>query len=316
MGALSFLTTVFAPPESQVKVSPRRCLRNRLRGNRCDLCLQICPSAALSYSGGSLHFAEHACTSCMACTAVCPVDALVPIIDLQQFVDHARSAEHDTLIISCSYNRLFGEDELLLPCLGLLSPELLTYMASALPQKTLRFNVRRCSDCRNLKVSSWFQKNLNSLVQHGGSAWVTKMELSTADSGEQTQDDRRSFFKAMRRDAVNAAAFPQAAKGQIQQEQAPTSRTIPSKTALLKTILESDEPQHPLATRMAPRLSIGANCHPCPRCAGICPTGALKLVRQKQGKIVKFDSTSCCSCALCVDFCKEGSLALSCTLKI
>ncbi|MDJ0624066.1 MAG: 4Fe-4S binding protein [Desulfocapsaceae bacterium] len=313
MGVLSFLTTIFAPAGSQVGVNPRRCLRNRLRGNRCNLCLMICPTAALTYSNGSLHLNEEACSNCMACTAVCPVDALAPTGDLQQFVNEVKNVEHTFLIISCARNRLFHKNELLLPCLGVFSHELLVSVASAVTQKRILFNSRGCGGCRNEKVFYWFKGNLTSLLQNSDAKAVPKMEIVTADSDTRAQDDRRSFFKAMQRNAVNVTTSSRNAGKQAKQKMA-TSRTTSSKTGLLRKVLNADEPSHPLANRMVPRLSIDENCSPCPRCAGICPTGALKLARLEQRGKLMFEGNSCCSCGLCLDFCKEKALTLNCSL--
>jgi len=313
MGTLSFLTTIFAATDSQVEVNPRRCLRNRLCGNRCNLCLEICPSAALSYFDSSLHFDNEACSNCMGCTAACPVDALVPSKDPQQFVNQVKDVEHDTLIISCEHNQLFRKNELSLPCLGVFSLELLISVASAAPKKQILFNIEGCADCRNGRVSLWFQKNLTSLLQYGTARDVPTIQMMTDESGGQAQDDRRSFFKAMQSKAAGAAHWSRIS-GEKAKPQTSTSRTISSKNALLREVLGSNELPHPLASRMVPQMSIGESCAPCPRCAGICPTGALRLVRLEHLRKLEFDATSCCSCGLCLDFCKENALRLSCSL--
>ena len=52
-------------------------------------------------------------------------------------------------------------------------------------------------------------------------------------------------------------------------------------------------------------------CNLCPVCSGMCPTGALKRVKENGEKHLVFKSSHCSGCGLCRDFCKKQALSVS-----
>lgn len=311
MNALSFVTGFFAAPECAVRTEPRRCLRNRLSDNRCDLCLRVCPSGALSYRDGLLCLDTLKCSGCLRCTALCPSDALIPHADLQL---HDALRKRDKLLISCERQRLFREEEIVVPCLAMFSHELLLYFFTFSAAQTIRFNISGCRSCDNEKACREFERDLQCVRQRGGLHRLPRLEVLTEEKREKGIGNRRSFLRSLGTGALQAATSP-SGREHAQPEIPDTSRMVPRKTQLLKEIMEVGNSQHPLAAAMIRHVHISDDCVPCPRCAGICPTGALKLVRLEQGKKLEFDATSCNDCGLCVEFCKEQALSLSCSLE-
>lgn len=310
MSALSFLTGFFATPECAVKAEPRRCLRNRLRGNRCDLCLQSCPSGALSYLENTLRLDAEKCSGCLRCTALCPSDALTPHAD-QQLHDVRRRSDKELLLISCERQRLFREEEIVVPCLGVFSHELLLYLVTFSADRTIHFNISGCTSCANHQACREFQQDLQCLRHRNGHQRLPPIELLAEVQRQKETGNRRSFLRSLGAGALQAA-IPPSAKEPVQPELSGTSRMVPRKRQLLKEVMEAGDRQYPLAAAMMPRLHIGDDCLPCPRCAGICPTGALALVKEEGGKRLSFTGERCTGCSLCVEFCQHSALSLSC----
>jgi len=58
-------------------------------------------------------------------------------------------------------------------------------------------------------------------------------------------------------------------------------------------------------------LTASDECNFCGACAGMCPTGALKNIREDEVKQLKFDWGKCSGCRLCLEFCRKKALVLT-----
>ena len=177
--------------------------------------------------------------------------------------------------------------------------------------QTIRFNIFGCKKCDNEEPCRNFQQNLQCVQQRSDNNRFPRLDVLTEAPQEKETGNRRSFLRSLGAGALQAATVS-STKEPPRRNLAPTSRCVPHKTQLLKKVREADDTNHSLATAMTPKVHINSDCIPCPRCAGICPTGALTLVKQEKGKKLSFSRDQCSGCLLCVQFCQRSALSMFC----
>jgi ferredoxin len=92
-----------------------------------------------------------------------------------------------------------------------------------------------------------------------------------------------------------------------------TERRVPERVKLLLSLLleEQVNSKEEVVEYCSPDISVSDDCTYCPRCTGMCPTGAIKVRREKSGKIFSFDRRLCSACGLCAEFCKVRAISMS-----
>jgi ferredoxin len=312
MVSFSLLTNLFKDTSFEVELDSRLCLKNRLNGCHCRLCLDDCPAQALSYIDNRLLIDTVRCTGCMRCTAVCPSDALRPDYDVVEQLVMVRQGNNDCVVFSCPRQKRFSPAEVVIPCLAVFSEEALLYLATSGNLRAVHFNAAGCSDCRNKEALSSMKALLENLRDRHGDIIGPKLQVIDRHEERTEAADRRSFLAVMK-NGVLSAAGSSLQSTTARKSIPPSHRRIPLKTELRQKTINRFPAgkQHPLLSRLTPQLTIGEECIPCSRCSGICPTGALKLERSKDSKQLIFHGENCSSCGLCLSFCKRGALALS-----
>jgi ferredoxin len=287
-----------------------RCLRRRLNTNECQLCMTACPHGALTLRGRAVHLDPGLCTGCHRCRAVCPQDACTSDFDLRQTIDNL-TAEHGETIVTCSRQPQRDEHEVVLPCLGIISPAALLAIGARSGQ-TVTFRTDGCGSCINAAAAKAFLAVLKE------TAGMIKQYFATtcrAVDEKSFQPDRASVSRRAFLRNLKASLRPSPECTLTDQQPAsPSGRRTPEKVAFCQnglTLLDGSMKQAFQAAWL-PRLSITSACTRCPRCAGICPTGALKRAG-KGGKAVQllFSAARCSRCRLCVEFCKESAITLT-----
>lgn len=149
-----------------------RCLRRRFIRSGCDLCARECPAQAVYPGEGALRLDEQRCTGCLACTAVCPSEAL---LGRDSRPDQVRERicggrEKGPAVIGCERTLRTGR-ELLLPCLGLLSREELAVYAVL--SGGLVLLVHSCHNCHTPDLPELLARRVEELADlwHGLNAY-------------------------------------------------------------------------------------------------------------------------------------------------
>ncbi|GAB6192599.1 4Fe-4S dicluster domain-containing protein [Desulfocastanea catecholica] len=293
-----------------------RCLRGRLSSFDCTRCLDSCAAKALSLQNGKIHIDNTRCTGCGRCTAVCPAEALVFAgFDLCRMLD-----EYDSFadyVFNCPRQKQAFPKELPLPCIGVLSIEALLSIALK-GNGPVYFNLLACPDCPQFEGVAAFVETLDRLQKTLAPHLGTDLRAirAAAQLPGVLPGDRRSFLLGLGSNVVSLVQSHYAAKSPLSKKQSTraTSRRLPEKTALLeKVLMAQDSALVPtLLAQCTPTLSLNDSCTLCPRCTGMCPTGAIKLVRQEDNsKQLSFAGGRCTGCGLCVAFCKMRAITIN-----
>ncbi len=301
------VTEPFPPPSLAVD----RCLWQRWHSCGCRRCIDNCPQRALELADGILAVNQAACSSCMRCTAVCPNDALLPVHGGHDLINTL--VGRDSLLISCIRQPRMQTEEHTVHCLGQFTDEALLAIVLLGPP-VVRFNTAACKTCVNSRSAAAGVDTLKRLQQLLGSASRTTItfleEYSAASDG--TTGSRRDFFDALKN--MNTPSGAGIGSG-LPDEQEPIDnrRRIPRRRRLFLKLWEriDAERRELLRTTCFPRLRRSKHCEPCPRCSGICPTGALVLDDEGAVEQLMFDGRLCTACGLCTAFCPEQVLSLT-----
>lgn len=294
----------------------RRCLRNRLQGNGCSRCLNECPvQAIIPEAGSGVRLDSKRCVGCLACTAVCPAEALVGK-DCRLATLPDKDAGRETLVFCCEKSIRSGE-EIVLPCLAALAEEQLAAFA-AKAAKGVRLNLVKCSDCRAAFVPDLLARRLAALNSRLGNGEITgsiRLQLQAEDDDELAESlSRRTFFKAFREISFHAASETVAAlQADPDQREQHAHKHQPARLAQLRQAIADtgNESTRQALLRLFFSLTVSDGCNFCGACAGMCPTGALKNSRENEMKRLQFDWARCSGCGLCLDFCRGKALTLT-----
>ena len=310
MPSLALFTNIFSEPSSRVALKPKRCLRRRLNTNQCKSCLDICPTGALRLNGREIALDEAKCSGCMACVTACPQDALVNDYDLGKFLGAFR-ADRD-IVVSCVRQAQSHPDEITVPCVGILSKQVLTAIVVS-GCKTVTFNIIGCSECCNRNVSNTFIATCKQISETF--SYTNSATLILANQKGQLQNanvDRRFYLAKLQKLVIDVTPKYFSLDRDNQIDKKKTTRRLPYKTQLVKKLVahSDQDSQKKILALFGHRLSVSDDCTCCPLCKGICPTGAISIERSEQVKTLKFEMLDCSGCGLCVEFCKKGALSL------
>ncbi len=295
-----------------VELVPERCLRRRLNTCECRLCLDACPSGALVFVGRQPQLDPQKCTTCMGCTAVCPNDALVADCDLEEVLRAISARTVEEVVISCTRKKQLSVAEIAVPCQGIFTGEaLLALGMSGCP--SVVFNLGGCSACENRQAAGLFVAAWQR-VQHIA-ADILRTELTVTENLELVAGgqppDRRSFLGSLRTSLATMVQDRQEFSSALRPKT--SGRRIPVRVKIIDQVIATApaESRPHLLDLCTPRLTVGPECNCCPRCTGICPTGAIRTSGSGAEKQLLFTASLCSGCGLCVSFCQRKALSLS-----
>jgi len=293
----------------------RRCLRSRFKDNDCGRCVEECPAKAISSEVGGVRLDPKRCVGCLACTAVCPAEALVGK-DQRLTTWPGKAASREALRLCCEKAIVSGE-EIVLPCLGALVEEQLAALAAG-AGKGVRLSLIKCGDCRAVSVREIMARRLANLESRLGSGGITgalRLLLEEEEGGELAESaSRRAFFKAFREISFHAATETMATlQADLAPKQQHAHKHQPARLVQLRQAITGtgEQSTQQALLRLFFTLTASDECNFCGACAGMCPTGALKNIREDEVKQLKFDWGKCSGCRLCLEFCRKKALVLT-----
>ena len=179
--------------------------------------------------------------------------------------------------------------------------------------KTFRFHTFNCSTCKSYQAFLKFEISVQCILEEASDFLSSTLIIDKghAGSAQDSYGGRRHFLTSLKR-LVTERAIHREQSTLAVIEDLTTSRRIFQRQQWIKRALENIPSQYrscflEIATHS---ISVFQNCEPCHRCSGICPTGALRLVREGERKKISFNRESCSGCGLCASFCTTNALAL------
>ena len=332
-----------------VYVVQERCAAVRHRNASCRECVEACAAHAIKVESNTLTVNASACTSCGACTAICPTEALIPVFppdrELAQVL-HASALANDGLaVVACaraaSKRVADPERHAQVACLGRMEESMLVD-AVAHGATCVVLVDGNCATCKYGAVSQAVDDACgyaNLMLEATESP--ARVERASAFPAELLVDEvegkfgstRRGFLTeaaaSMKETATTAArATVEAELGVRRQEKPITERlragedgTLPQmrmmrhETALNALDALGVAADGVLPSRMFASLDIDVDtCIACGMCAVFCPSGALKRDPAEkpsaQVRYLEFSAADCVQCGLCADVCWKNSISI------
>jgi ferredoxin len=299
-----------------VSLDAGRCLRPRLGSAPCSRCLNSCPNKALTLDGGNIAFHADRCTECMACISVCPNDALTApfaVAPLLRVLYENRGGQ--PVVLSCGRTLSAASNRFIVPCIGYFAEPVLAAM-NVVAGSVFYLDIRGCADCDNGHTLGLLQARMSGILRENNRKAELRLRyLTDAESGPISyRQGRRSFF-GMVKDHLAGFAGPLAPSEGGSTNGMSLDKDATAIPLLLREALTMLPPEDDAARSLLHAyfhtLTASGDCNLCPRCTGMCPTGALKRVRNDKGEQqLSFTSAKCSGCGLCAAFCNKNALTL------
>ena len=289
MGLLDNLLNAFLKAtDPRPRYTESRCLLYKNSVGGCDRCYQVCPRGAVRLEGWRVELDEVLCTGCGLCTGVCPGVALeYPLGAIQEALIRGKGQ------IRCSKAEGKGEEVL---CLGRLTPGLLAEAGSRFRKVVLARG--DCATCRIGGPS--VPEHLERMAEEARRYHPVEVEVVEGPlPGEPV--GRRELFQALLGSARRAAAE------MVPEPPLPAPEEEKGLPAELRLRL--------VAARRAsevrwPRIRVEEGCTLCPVCANVCPTEAVRRVREGEEYVLLLKVEACTGCGACVESCPPQVIRL------
>ena len=318
----------------EASIAYDQCPRHRSDKAACRACADICPEHALSFDEGDVVIDTELCRGCGLCAAVCPTDALAlktngPTALLKNLAERADKTE--VCYVTCSQvRRKTTPDERIavLPCLGILTPEVLFALLVDHPNIAIYQPVDACAHCRWKAGEKLYTDAIEAAEQWSGYPVGFECSRRELKLGANRATERRDFVKntatqlggaALRSNpatrTISKAADlltggnPLDILGErfgafIKDPSADVKMSIGSNRAVLLAAIDKHRVQ---AARVKVIVSktVADACVGCRTCVKACPMGARRIV----DGVAVVDRRLCADCGLCAEVCEHDAVA-------
>lgn len=290
MGLLDNLLNAFLKAtDPRPRFVAERCLLHKNSVGGCDRCEKACPKGAVHLENWSVEIDEVDCTGCGVCVGVCPALALeYPLGGVQEALIRGRGQ------VRCSKAEGTGEEVL---CLGRLTPGLLAEAASRFGRLTLARGA--CDACRI--GGREIPAHLERMVEEARRYFPVEAEVIQGPlPGERVE--RRELFRALLNSAKRTAAevVPDLPAPEEAEE-----KPVPAELRLRQIAAKRGQ------RARWPRVEVAEGCTLCPVCTNVCPTQAIRRVRQGEEYLLYLEVDRCTGCGACVESCPPQVMRLS-----
>jgi len=298
------------------------CAHSRSRKAGCDLCLDVCSTAAIRADGDHVYVEPHLCMGCGACATVCPSGAMTYSYPSLPTL----GTEVRTLL--ATYRAAGGRD----PCLlfhDAAGRELILRLGrqgKGLPSRVIPVELHHIAAAG---IDAW----LGALAYGAGEVAVLAtgaeapqyadalaQQMAFVDAIVQALGYQGTHTQLLRaRDSEALAAAVWALHPALAVRTPALFHWTPDKRATISLAVE-----HLVAHAPTPRaeVALGAGapfgsllinrdaCTMCLACVGACPVGALLDAPQADAPQLRFIEAKCVQCGLCAVTCPEAAITL------
>ena len=298
----------------------KRCVRARHIASTCTACVDACPVDAMRLIDKHVKLHVPNCTLCGACAAVCPVDALYVAKPGGDALDKAfaEAKQSGTLAVRCE---MAAREEapqsgasLRVPCLsGLDFSRLADAAAGGMTALTLTAgDCARCPRANPKEPVAETDGNLQGFFESAGAKTTVTLKRAprTVDMSR-----RRLFGGFLRKSGADAQAAPAPDSAFARIADEPEKRLPDSRRRFIDAMktFAAGSPDAPAAADglLVTVTGKADACSMCGICEMVCPTEAIKTVREVEGFRVSCVRAHCVGCGLCADICFPHALSLA-----
>lgn len=263
-----------------------RCLNSRQRKVSCAACKENCPGGAI-LSPQAEEMAWKKCLNCGICASLCPAKAFDPVeYQREQLVQmlHDGRAEH---IIGCA--RVEGKLDSKAWCLASFSWETLAMLALV---GRVRIRHGDCEHCDRRGKLPCFDQALEKARAFLSETRFADRIISTNSDAPYCISRRELFTRFLPGRDAGAAA--------------PQQNALNLRSLLIETMERTVSPEHAFVWN-APELT--QQCWACGICARICPTEAIRMLKQDGVWCAVCIPVLCTGCSVCKEVCPESAIA-------
>ena len=299
----------------------------------CRRCVDVCPVGAIDLSDGVIELSDR-CRKCGLCSAVCPSECFnAPQITprkLYERIARAGSAyEHAYVTCTRALGRIPQENEVVLPCVGAVPPEVWFAVLVDYPNVSVYLPTGICDRCRTTTGEDAYVEAIGAAEEMSGRGLGLEVDEKALDRTKNHAFERKEFMDSLAKQgmaalgAVNPAVA--VARSITQKLDANTRRinalmhavegaTAPSATRRARVLtqrrqllLSTLQKRPKLAVRLAPKQPACdmARCTLCGDCANVCPTRACEIT---DDGVFRVEPAYCTECGACLKACGEHAL--------
>lgn len=310
----------------------KRCLHARHVASRCTRCIDVCGAGTLRLVEQQLIIDSRRCSSCGACVAACPTEALYAVVPETHALaqEIAAQARNGAVRISCTMAQLPpSEADIRVPCLARLSPGMLIDAVES-GADCLQLTCGACATCSRRpktdvveealqRVRAWLaargRRVLDAPPHPGGSdeaAGAVVLHLTRHAHGMNSA--RRAAFGRLL--GIGASALdrepfrlPADFRDKLEAIRAEPLVRIPEPQKARLRRFQKGTPETREAFALDAPVIDAEACACCGLCADMCPSRALKMLSQNPCRIIA-SPLLCCGCRLCADLCFKDAVTL------
>ncbi len=305
-------------PRVNFDIRPAYCLKLRHKDSSCRLCLDSCPTNAISIDQ-SLAVDSSLCNGCGICVNVCPTSVFqLPDTPYQRLLGKLKAGS--TADYACSRAHS-AKGVSTVPCLGYLDEAVLVgAVGSGARAVSLNFaECRRCEQKSGLRAAAKSLKKANRVLALFDTPKRISAIATETDGGHRQEQSplssRREFFSFLKQGAQDMVTSAMKSADDAQKMRVTLEPKIPEKhSRLLKHIRALGAPLTDQAEANGlpfAQLEIDRHCDGCGICITFCPTEALKCFDREGRRIIAFRLDYCIDCKLCSDICPKNAITFS-----
>ena len=319
------------------RISNSRCLRcTSGKASVCSACVDACPVDAISFEDNKVNIADN-CRKCGLCISACSAEALTDRLHApKRLYDQIAKAAgaYERCYITCT--RALGrnplENEIVLPCVGVMSAELLFAVITDYPNVWVYLPFGICDKCRTTTGEAAYMQYISQAEQWSGKSIGLEMDEAALECKMKRSYERSRFVnslvgagkrslamsnpalsgaQALARRISNHSKRITALNRQLDQMVGTTNvqnrkRLLTQRRQLMLGALQKHEA---LAENIAQYIPVcdSTKCTMCNDCAKACSLFACAIDERGHFNVA---GAYCIGCAACVEVCAEGALEM------
>ncbi|QWT17934.1 4Fe-4S binding protein [Collinsella sp. zg1085] len=312
-----------------------QCMLCRYEQSACSACMDVCPVDAITIEDDAISVSDD-CRECGLCVSVCPTESFVsPKIQPKKLYEliAAAAQAHETAYVTCtrSLKRVPRENEVVLACVGDVSPELWFAILAEYDNVSVFLPVDICARCKTTTGEEQLSEFIAQGEEWAGVGLGLEVDARALRCVKRREYERKEFMDNIVRTtglAVSKFNPATAALMSVTQKLREHSNRLSDLEKTLSTaagissekrrrILQQGRQLMLSALQLHPELAQSvrvwlpecdySRCAMCAECVRQCPVHACDLVASGRFKV---EPEYCVGCGLCAEVCPNRALSM------